>query len=298
MEPGRPIGLPDSPCRQRLAADHRSARWRATTLIAILLLCITTNPSATYAQTEQNDQSKADPSSDESAFGVDALPSTADEVKAWLDSCEVKFVFADRSVRPRPFDGWTEYTLMVPYQFRTRYRERPDGSMKLTIRVTEWTLKRSITVVLPKRFESLGETFWDNPLVRHELDHVRIATHPRLTSLIDEVLNSFEPIELDATPSTERMQSLAREAIESRIRATVDAAYKINHKLDDHTAHGTNGDRASEWLVQVYSQQDLETVEYPFVDLVETLLRNPQYQSIPLPGTETAHDAPATTAQP
>ncbi|MEM1226799.1 MAG: hypothetical protein AAGJ40_13955 [Planctomycetota bacterium] len=152
-------------------------------------------------------------------FGPLDRPGASQNVLELLDVGSVVFEVSD--ARPstqsemrstgaagRRFDAETRFRLR--YQFDSRCRYGWDGD-ELWIRVRYPQLELLVDHRIWFRSGSQmarrdDESFWEHPIVRHELDHVRLSSDVRLQSLFRHRVESRPVLRMDIRDVQERLQ--------------------------------------------------------------------------------------------
>jgi hypothetical protein len=139
----------------------------------------------------------------------------------------------------------TRYTVAFDYASRSRWRiRRAGGRRELIISVrfarVRWEPSH---VIWFKETSPPPDSFWDSPLVRHELDHVRLSADPRLGRRFEAMLreqNVFRVAVHDSVPVT---PSFVRARVDEHVREifgrVIDLIEIRYRELDRLTGHGT-----------------------------------------------------------
>lgn len=151
----------------------------------------------------------------------------------------------------------THFDIGFDYQSRSRWTVRPlRGKRLLTINVTysQISMKRSHEIWFRERPES--NEFWENRLVLHEFDHVRLSSDPTLDKTFMRKLRDSKTITEEVRAGTRVSESYVRDVIDRQVKKEfaemidlVDIRYK---ELDRQTSHGRQplpkDSSLSQWL--------------------------------------------------
>ncbi|TWU18296.1 hypothetical protein [Allorhodopirellula heiligendammensis] len=147
-------------------------------------------------------------------LGLDDLPAPPDEFKSLLHRGNVTFLIGGQrpSVanpsRPtrdvqRRFDAETRYHMSFTYKSRCRWAWADTSrSQRLAIGVRYDKIELNTEHQIWLRQMPNRDTFWESPLVRHELDHLRLSSDPRLTTRFVTAVKKRGRIELTRDQTT------------------------------------------------------------------------------------------------
>ncbi|EMI43221.1 putative secreted protein [Rhodopirellula sp. SWK7] len=153
------------------------------------------------------------------------------------------------SIRGRRFDAETQFRLS--YSFKSRCRWGWDGastSRRLAIDVGFSRLRIEVRHLMWFLNMPDRETFWESPLVRHEFDHVRLSSDPRVSSQFVSAVRKHDRIELSREDSEDLLAEASRRAGRTQ--------YKRGGPLS--TLTGTD---AHSWLTTIVQAEFDRTVE-------------------------------------
>lgn len=152
------------------------------------------------------------------------LPAVPTDLKELVEANELTFriggtrpSLADQSrstgSSTRRFDAETQFRLSYTFRSRCQWRtvdnpSSPDSIQQLGIQVRFDRIRTSLKHQIWLRQMPEEPGFWDSPLVRHEFDHVRISSDPRLVELFRKSVLQHERMELTRAQS-EPMIALA-----------------------------------------------------------------------------------------
>jgi hypothetical protein len=199
------------------------------------------------------------------------------------------------------FHASTLFELGFASPFRTKFRWTADGKWKrVTLRTVfepaSPILRHQIKVPHPEQ----GASFWDDPLVRHELDHVAIAADPRPMLIFERTLRSIRRVELKLSGRAEPKISGMVGRIEAQLRLRREAVFELvhhqNRKLDDHTRHGAvEVENRDLFFRELYELDSLDEAGFPFMAEILGLLREKSYCEAELLHLSRASDANLTS---
>jgi hypothetical protein len=134
--------------------------------------------------------------------------------------------------------------------------------------------------------EMAEDDLWHSSVVKHEFDHVRISSDPRVVMLIRFLLDEIDFVEVatqrDAGGSTAIAGDEFRDAIDARIEAVVEAMGELlqaNYDLlDEMTTHGDRqSDLDDNFFSRLYTEENLRKMNFVFLDETSRLLRQRKY---------------------
>lgn len=145
------------------------------------------------------------------------LPPVPDDLKELVEANELTF----RIGGPRPslidqsrstgsstrrFDAETQFRLSYTFRSRCQWKtvaspSTPNSIKQLAIQVRFDRIRTSLKHHIWLRRMPDEPGFWDSPLVRHEFDHVRISSDPRLVELFRKSVLKHERMELTRAES-------------------------------------------------------------------------------------------------
>lgn len=222
----------------------------------------------------------------QSPAGLDPrLPPADEQVQPLLQAGQVRFDFYDVRPREQEFDGRTQFQLDIDYQFRYQSRSLRRANRqfaRLGVHFTQVEVKLANAISLPASL--IGTEFWENSLVQHELQHVRINSDPRVKMLTRELLHRLDSLELELAAGQSRpTESQVQEAVESEVAAVIQHMTELllqnNGLLDRITQHGLRtGDFDPNFFHRLYTLESLEEAEFPRLAEVQQLLRRKSYR--------------------
>jgi hypothetical protein len=145
---------------------------------------------------------------------LEELPKPPAELAPWLRRGEVTFMIGGQRpsvVDPsrstgalgRDFDAETQFRLSYSFKSRCRWGwAENEAARRLAVDVRFDRLQLAVEHRVWLREMPDIESFWDSPLVRHELDHVRLSSDPRLKTLFVNAVDKRDRIELTIDQSS------------------------------------------------------------------------------------------------
>ena len=194
------------------------------------------------------------------------LPTPPDPLAELIKRGNVTFYVGERAPAARPdapgrggakLGAETQYQLGFDYRCRSRWRiVNSAGQRQLSINVSYQRIKLNLSheVWLRKRPESTG--FWDNRLVLHELDHVRLSSDPTIEKRFIEALRRGNVISEEIDGNSKVTDSRVREIIDRHAQKifaeTIELINIRYQELDRQTDHGLRplpaDSSLSQWL--------------------------------------------------
>ncbi len=175
---------------------------------------------------------------------------------------------------------------------RFRYRYTTDvkagvRTVRLTLTEVTQDLERTTRVRLtPKEYVN-GPRVWLGRLLRHEFDHVAISSDPRAILLVQYVVQHVPPFDRELPsleqPSSATLDELVRAELQKRFEAVMAVVNRNNELLDELSQHGlVPVPNRPLFFANLYSEQRLRAVEFPYTDEVAPLLASDEYRNSPL----------------
>ncbi len=200
---------------------------------------------------------------------ISELPPPPDAIERLLRLADVTFTagpreqHSDASSEHSDSTAWrslaaeTSYRIAYDYRNRSHWKLLSDGSRRrlvITVRFSSVSLKPRHVVWFRRRPETDG--FWNHPLVRHELDHVRITSDRRLTRRFEELLRDRNVIEKEIDRGVIVNSELVNRLIEQHVEGVFEEISELAsiryRELDRVTKHGLEpvpeSSSLSEWL--------------------------------------------------
>lgn len=173
-----------------------------------------------------------------------SLPQPPDPLQRLITLGKVNYVFYDARQLRRKFQAETRYSLQYNSKINFRWRAvgRSAGPRTLVVRPQfdqlEFEIKHEI--LLPIAFA--GEGFYDQQLVRHEFDHVRISTDPRFLNLFRKWVGEELTVLRTQCPSDADFNLVAKELVDERVEQIFQRVLNLiqlrYQELDQTTRHG------------------------------------------------------------
>lgn len=180
---------------------------------------------------------------------LDDLPEPPPEIQRWFAANDIEMTFGNRSLSPSESPQGVPFRAETSYRMKHRYRSNP-----------RWSIDRSgqtRTCTIQLRFRSIQlrtshqiwfmqhpdtETFWTDPLVLHELDHLRLSADPRLAKRFAGLLRSEPELRISLEP-TDRVdarwvQQQVDRYVQKQFAKISDLVLIRYQELDRLTQHG------------------------------------------------------------
>ena len=194
-----------------------------------------------------------------------------------IDRGNVQIKVDDERIRQSGKSALTLFQFVVDFDFKFRFEWIEANAQKglWRARITAWMDQPKIrldhTICIPSTYNPAKP--WESKLMKHEFDHIAISTDPRMTKIINRVLQrrrtwvaeweqETKPKEADVRDRIRQEISLEIKNCENMIQAQYD-------RLDKETSDGlvTIGDRM-DFFFGLYTVAGLERCKFEYVDLV------------------------------
>lgn len=186
-------------------------------------------------------------------IAIDTLPKPPEKIEKLLKLGSVTFEAGEgasatagdqnRSPVRSSLSAVTHYKLSYSYNSRTRWIVREQNGrrqLKITVRYSSIKLMPKHIVWFRKQPKTDG--FWDNRLVLHELDHVKISSDPWLTNRFKEMLLQSAVIETEIDSGVRVSDSMVDRLVDQHAKEqfeTISELLGIRYReLDRITRHG------------------------------------------------------------
>jgi hypothetical protein len=216
------------------------------------------------------------------------LPTHADEpspaavavwIKTQIKDERLKVEFYDPLKPPKKFPGWTDFEFRVIYEYEYRFamhtkKKQKIGVIEIKPKFTRVDIPVTNRTLLPNSLA--GETWYQAPLAKHELEHIRVGLHPRLVLLTRHLVEKIEVIEVPAESLTAKHVD---EAVAIRKDAIQAFVTRIKAKIDSVTRHGATP--YPDWdlfLDGLYMKENLDEFKFPYLSEVLDLIESPDYK--------------------
>lgn len=177
-------------------------------------------------------------------FQIPSIATAPEEIAALIEGGNVTFESGDRDPSREPIDGpriaaETRYRTAYHFESHSDWNLRR-GSLRIRVRFKQvrWSVSHVIWFRSPPSFDG----FWDNRLVRHEFDHARISTDPRIEKLFRDRLEKLRWIRRDIAPgdsvSDSEVDAIVEETVETIFNEVQDLVTIRYRELDRITRHG------------------------------------------------------------
>lgn len=175
---------------------------------------------------------------------LDSLPKPPAEIAKSIRDWQVRFETGERArsdPATRRLSAETRYEIAFTYHCQPQWSRDATGEtiqIRMTFSRITWQPKHTIWL----RRAPASDKFWDDPLVRHELDHVRLSADQRMKKRFEDLLRSQRVI----TPPIEANQIVDRALVDrlisqhvanvfQQVTDLIDIRYR---ELDRVTRHG------------------------------------------------------------
>ncbi len=236
----------------------RFVYWRMTLLMFAATIAVA-DVGANRSLAQSPDGQRPEVQRPETPIRLDTLPDAPPEIAKLIREGSVKLItggepLSDLGTLPSGIRlaGETRFTFRYHYDSRATWQNTPrnsrdpEGESMMLLRVTFRAVKLNSSHIIWLRQPKSPDRFWDDPVVQHEFDHVRISSDPRIEDLF---LKSAQSMKLMRVPSSQlrgssgRIHSQSVQAfIESQMKsALTDASDYANiryKELDRLTEHG------------------------------------------------------------
>ena len=243
-----------------------SVNSKTTSVMAwLLVICATLASQSPLAG--EDSQHESDVSVPETIQLTD-LPEPPAELADWIQTGNVRFFVGQRPPES-PGDGAndgrakrklaaeTHFQLSFDYRSRTKWQiQKSEGTSKLlvTARFAKIKLARKHDVWFRKRPDA--ESFWNNRLVLHEFDHVRLSSEPGVEKRFTERLLAENVISQEIDSNARVTDAMVRKAVSDHVtRIFNDTVALVNIRYQELDRQTSNGIRPlpedsslSEWL--------------------------------------------------
>lgn len=220
--------------------------------------------------------------------GNDAAAEAPAPWQGLIEAGKVEFEFYDPERNPQRYPGQTTYFFHVAQQYRFQYEiDRQGAKASLAIRPTmrQVTCRVEHKMLLPKRLDT--DHRWNDPLLRHEFDHVAVSTDPRVPLLAEHLLRKICKLTVEIDPrqavDNQYVDRIVQEEIGRRREAVIELIRANYQRLDDVTRHGTRpiADRES-FFKSFYTQAELRKSGFRYLAEATDLLGSRAYAKTPL----------------
>jgi len=200
-----------------------------------------------------------------------------------IDTGHVRILVEDVAVRNAQRTALTLFNINVQYNHRfTRTSSRRTGRTNGDVRIATVQAKFQNTKVTLAHEIKLTSSYqpekpWDSRLLLHEMDHVAISTDPRLIKILESLLRAPAQLNIALSVAPDQDATLITQAIHDLQRLRRDSVQKIVQqyydRLDQQTKNGLDDiDQRAEFFLTLYSKQDLESLEFPYLNEIRSAL--------------------------
>ncbi len=173
------------------------------------------------------------------------MPDPPEHLAKLLKQTKVKWDFYDATLRPRQWPGLTRFDVKLEYR-SLNHHQLISAANGQTLQVVPQfrTVNLLVThrIELPKSYQT--DDFWERSLVLHELDHLKLSSHPywvkAFKSRVQQIGTLRQPWPLGTPPS--QADQVARKMVDEAVRQEFDAILQLldirYQELDRITEHG------------------------------------------------------------
>ena len=226
-----------------------------------LSIAITVQNSAALAQPPTGQQATIEQLTDRNATPIQMsdLPDPPQPLASLIRAGKVKFVTGgsalsnpDSLPRGGRLAGETRFQFRYRYSSRASWRAAGGGSTigiakpQVLIRVRFRSIKLLMSHEVWLRRTPAADSFWDDKIVRHEFDHVRISSDPRIERLFLDGVKSLESFRVplqdvadaNGRVSDSAVNALIEDRMKLQLRRVTDFVKVRYAELDRVTRHG------------------------------------------------------------
>ncbi len=248
----------------RLMVHTWAPRWIAAW--SLWLGGVATSPAA-WAQTTAP-PSPLGEAPQRTPLTAERLPPPPADLAPLLERAPVSWEFYDRrKIKPR-YEAFTRYDLRVEQRHRFRYElsRTSGGGVLITIRVrfTHVEHQQTYRIEAPDHLDP--QRFWQSRLIRHEMDHVKISSHPfvaaemiRQVKSVREFQRELRPGEI---PTPAVISQWIDEEVGRKLKPVLQLVQDNNHKLDEITRHGLRAFDHEVFFALLYTRENLRAAGY------------------------------------
>jgi hypothetical protein len=230
----------------------------------LAIVAVAFGPLASHADEPSSRSGERDagaapePSQAARVIAFDTLPDPPPELAGWIDRGRVRFITGGRprsdaaslTMRGR-LAGETRFRFRYRYDSRARWRLLPENGqepasdrqvqLNVRFRTLEWITEHDIWL----RDPPAANDFWNDAVVRHEFDHVRLSASPqiedrflRAVKRLHSIRVPFEQVASNGRIDEAKIQSLVESRVNDAVQQTSEYARIRYRELDRLTEHG------------------------------------------------------------
>jgi hypothetical protein len=205
-----------------------------------------------------------------------------------IDIGQVKILEDDIAVKKAQRAAVTLYNIHVQYDLRytqTPIRSANTANRKTSIQVKFTNPKVTLEHEIKLSTQYQPEKPWESRLLLHEMDHVAISTDPRLIKILKSLLQAPAKLTVELSANANQDASTISQAIDDSQRARREAVQTIVQKyyerLDAQSNNGLDDiDQREKFFMGLYSKQDLESLEFPYLKEIRVALADANLESV------------------
>ncbi|QEF99946.1 hypothetical protein Mal15_40130 [Stieleria maiorica] len=242
------------PPHERLPLNHRLALCGVSIIASLLLITPVTGQTV-------GRESKGQGQDESIEIRLDELPKPPTEFAKLIHSGAVRLITGgqptsdpDSLPAGRRLAGETRFTFRYRYDSRARWQVETRlsgaalGQAMVLVRVRFRSLQLITTHEVWIRDPPPSDQFWDNRVVRHEFDHVRISSDPRIEKHFLDAAKEMEQMRVPLSSvagagaggrvENAKVQALIEAGMKQALDDTTDLVRVRYRELDRLTEHG------------------------------------------------------------
>lgn len=185
--------------------------------------------------------------------------------------------------------GKTEFLLNMDWSYDFRYTtETTEGATQVSVTPLNVKLKPRLRHVIRMPVAFYHAEVWKSPLLGHEFDHVAVSLDPRPRALLLHLCSNL-PVYRFSTksedkPSNEQMREGIDGELQRRQDAILDLLQANYIALDKVSGSGRSAmPNRNVFFESLYTRGNLESVGFPFLPEVATILESDAYKQLRSP---------------
>ncbi|WP_145169070.1 hypothetical protein [Rubripirellula lacrimiformis] len=179
-----------------------------------------------------------------SPLAISSLPTPPADLGTLIEQGAVTFESGDRDQSLESANGprvSAETRYRIEYHFRSNAKWDLRGG-QLTVRIQFRDIRWGVHHVIWFRRLPETDSFWDNPLVQHEFDHVRISSDPRFRDSFRKRLRANSVVLQDVSSSQRVDDAMVDKIVEQTAKDVFESLSELvairYAELDRVTRHG------------------------------------------------------------
>ncbi len=205
-----------------------------------------------------------------------------------IDIGQVKILEDNIAAKKAQRVAVTFYNISVQYDLR--YTQTPVRPSNAVFRKTSIQVKFTNPKVTLEHEIKMSTTYqpekpWESRLLLHEMDHVAISTDPRLINMLKSLLQAPAKLTVELSANANQDATTINQAItdlqQARREAVQVIVQKYYERLDAQSNNGLDDiDQRNEFFMGLYSKQDLESLEFPYLKEIRVALADANLESV------------------